>query len=61
MFDLIDKYLLLLKDAFSYLYQDEAEVVAINANERCMAPHVFAYMKEEMTADKSSEMSQPRS
>lgn len=51
MIDLIEKYLKLLKDALSALYNDEAEVVAINANERCMAAIVFAYMKENMATE----------
>lgn len=53
MIDLIEKYLKLLKDALSALYHDEAEVVAINANERCMAAIVFACMKEKMAAVES--------
>ena len=48
MIDLIEMYLKLFKDALSALYREEADVVAVNANERCMAAHVFAYMKKEM-------------
>ena len=53
MVDLIDKCLKLLEEAIFALYHDEADVVAINANERCMAAHVFAYMKREMANDDS--------